>query len=91
MRDWLQADRQPQRCAHSAPATYRQKTRTFHTADEFARMTAGKVRIERALDPARDATLRRAMPSCRTPQFTVDRGGVANSVTWVGTRRAPFV
>ena len=40
--------------------TYPQKTRTFHSADEFARLTGGKVRIERTLDPQQHAALRQA-------------------------------
>ena len=30
------------------PKTYWQKTRTFHTAEEFARITKGKVKIQRS-------------------------------------------
>ena len=34
----------------SSSASYRQKVRTFHTAEEFARATSGSVRIDRGID-----------------------------------------
>jgi len=68
------------------PPTYPQKTRTFHLAEEFARATAGKVRIERQLDPQQQAALRDVRLPVASTQVTVISGQSA-SVTWVGTRQ----
>jgi hypothetical protein len=67
----------------AAPATYRQKIRTFHTADEFKRM-AGGVRLHRTVDPSAELTLRRAVSNFPIPQFTVI-AAESNFVTWLGT------
>ena len=71
----------------AAPPTYGQKIRTFHSAEEFARMTGGKVRIERRLDPA----ARGAAPDRRAAAQHPGHGHHVQSpaVTWVGTGRAP--
>lgn len=64
-------------------ATYRQKTTTFHTAAEFARMTAGKVRIERRFDP--DVMARElpwALPLAVGDPTVLAR---ASTGTWIGT------
>jgi hypothetical protein len=73
--------------AHGQPAgTYPQKTRTSHTPQEFARMTAGKVSVRRQLDPAKHAALRQAVMRWPTTQFTVIHVE-SPSVTWVGTKQ----
>jgi hypothetical protein len=69
--------------AAAAPATYRQKIRTFHTADEFKRLAPG-VRLHRTVDPSNELTLRRVVPSFPISQFTVI-AAESNSVTWIGT------
>jgi hypothetical protein len=69
----------------SGPATYRQKTRTFHTAEEFARVTSGRVQIDRRLDPAQELALHRAYVQLPNPQVTVIKPGPASTV-WIGTR-----
>jgi hypothetical protein len=66
--------------------TYPQKTRTVHSAEEFARATAGKVRIERQLDPKLHAALRDLVLPVPGTQVTVI-SLQSPSVTWVGTRR----
>ncbi len=66
--------------------TYPQKTRTFHSAEEFARATGGKVRIERTLDPQQHAALRQALTQVPSTEFTVI-GVQSPSVTWIGTRQ----
>ncbi len=68
------------------PQTYPQKTRTFHSADDFARMSGGKVRIERQLDPQREMALRRTLTPLPTSELTVINVQTP-SVTWVGTRQ----
>lgn len=76
----------PQPTAPSMPATsstYRQKSRTFHTADEFKRLAPG-VRLHRTVDPSAEVTLRRAISSFPISQFTVIVAE-SNSVTWIGT------
>ena len=66
--------------------TYPQKTRTFHSAEEFARATGGKVRIERTLDPQQQAALRQALTQVPSTEFTVI-GVQSPAVTWIGTRQ----
>jgi hypothetical protein len=67
------------------PETYPQKTRSFHTADEFARLTNGKVRLER--DPKPDL-LGEPLAQRQTPvsPFTVV-ARESPSVTWIGTQQ----
>ena len=48
------------RAQDGAFPTYPQKVRTFHTAEEFARVTDGRVTIERRVDPAQEAALHQA-------------------------------
>ncbi len=68
------------------PETYRQKTRTFHTAEEFARATAGRVRVERQLDAQLDAALRRFPVHLPVNEFNVI-AWQSPSVLWAGTPR----
>lgn len=73
--------------AQAPPAgSYLQKMCTFHTAEEFARITGGKVNIERKLDTKRLAALRDAVVSWPNTQFTVV-ADQSPGVTWVGTRQ----
>jgi hypothetical protein len=65
---------------------YAQKTRTFHSAEDFARLSGGKVRIERQLDPQREMALRRTLTPLPTTELTVINVQTP-SVTWVGTRQ----
>jgi hypothetical protein len=69
-----------------APLTYLQKTRTFHSAEAFAKHTGGKVTVERRLDEARLATLRRTITSWPVTDVTV-LGPESPSSLWVGTKR----
>jgi hypothetical protein len=69
--------------------SYLQKTRTFHSADEFARLTGGKVTVIRRLDPNQEAAIRETGVPLPAREFTV----IANApnfeppqVTWIGTR-----
>src|SRR5687767_6437133 len=64
--------------------TYRQKVRTFHTAEEFARLTAGKVSIDRRVDSAQEAALQRAYVNLPHPSVTVIKP--SPSGIWIGTR-----
>ncbi len=61
-----------------------QKTRTFHTADDFARVTGGRVRIQRELDPLLDGALRRLPIRLPVAEFTVI-AVESPSITWIGT------
>jgi len=71
--------------AQGQPSTiYRQKTRTFHTADEFARTRAGRVQIQRRVDPQEETALRQLPLRLPVSQFTVI-GIESPSVTWVGS------
>jgi hypothetical protein len=65
--------------------TYRQKVRTVHTAEEFARVTSGKVQIDRRVDPAQEAALHRAYVQLPHTSVTVIKASAASGV-WIGTR-----
>ena len=66
-------------------AVYAQKVRTFHTAEEFARLTGGRVRVERAVDPQRHASLRQLPVRWPVTDFTVV-AAESPEVIWAGTR-----
>ena len=68
------------------PRTDLQKTRTFHSAEAFAKQTGGKLTVERRLDEARLATLRRTITSWPVTEVTV-LGPESPSGLWVGTKR----
>src|SRR5687768_12746462 len=73
-------------CARAQPAeTYLQKMRTVHSAEDFGRMTGGKVRIEKGLDREKLAALRETVIRWPTTSFTV-LAVQSPDVTWVGTR-----
>src|SRR5213075_615444 len=72
-------------CAHAQPATtYKQKLRSFHTPQEFQQITAGKVQIQRNVDPQRQIALRLQVMSWPTIDFTII-AVESPAVTWVGT------
>ncbi len=64
-------------------SVYRQKSRTFHDAADFARMTGGRIRIARRLDPDAAVAFRLAAPPLPNADFTVVAG--TPKVTWAGT------
>jgi hypothetical protein len=66
-------------------ATYPQKVRTFHTAEEFARVTAGKVAIDRRINSAQEAALHRSNVQLPHTPATVLKASPASEI-WVGTR-----
>jgi hypothetical protein len=66
------------------PGTYRQKTRTFHSTEEFARTRAGQVQIQRQVDAQQEAALRQLPLRLPVTQFTVI-GIESRSVTWIGS------
>jgi hypothetical protein len=68
--------------APQAPATYPQKVRTFHTAAEFAGLTAGRVRLHRDAP----AVLLRGIDG-QLPVLPVTVAAAQSpTVTWLGTR-----
>jgi hypothetical protein len=69
----------------NAGATYRQKVRTFHTAEEFARVTAGKVDIDRRIDAVQQAALHSAYVQLPHTSVTVIKAAPGSGV-WIGTR-----
>ncbi len=72
--------------AQAPENTYRQKIRTFHTADEFGRQAGAKVRIERRLDTVRLQEL--LLRGTHLPQTDVTVTAVESpSAMWIGTRR----
>src|SRR5882672_1714563 len=73
--------------AHAQPATtYQQKIRTIHTPKEFEQSTAGKVQIQRNLDPQQQLALRLAIMRWPTTDFTVI-AVQSPAITWVGTKQ----
>ena len=66
-----------------SPGTYRQKTRTFHSAEEFARQTSGRVRIHRGIDAAQAAALRKAFIALPHASLTVIAAAPSSHV-WIG-------
>jgi hypothetical protein len=62
---------------------YRQKTRTFHPADEFARSTAGRVQVQRTSNAQLEREVLESGPLPST-QFTVT-ARQSPSVIWIGT------
>src|SRR5215212_2516611 len=73
-------------CVHAQPAnTYLQKLRTVHSAKEFEQITAGKVQIQRNLDPQQQIALRLAIMRWPNTDFTVI-AVQSPAVTWVGTK-----
>ena len=65
--------------------SYRQKVRTFHTAEEFARVTAGKVEIDRRIDPEQETALHKASVPLPHAHITVIKAAPGSAV-WIGTR-----
>jgi hypothetical protein len=65
---------------------YPQKSRTIHTAADFARMTGGSVRLQRELDPQQLTALRQRPMQLPTLDVTVITAQ-SPAVTWVGTRQ----
>ena len=67
-------------------ATYPQKTRSFHSADEFGRLTQGRVRVERDVDQSTLAAIRAAGVSLPVAEVTV-LAEESNAIVWIGTER----
>jgi hypothetical protein len=65
-------------------STYKQKIRTFHTADEFARLTGGKVAIHRTVDVPQEMALRRAAGQLPVNDLTAI-ANESDSITWAGS------
>jgi hypothetical protein len=65
---------------------YGQKTRTFHTAEDFARTTGGKVEIHRNIDPRQEALVREWPIHLPVNRFTVI-AVTPPDVTWIGTKQ----
>ncbi|MGH9311518.1 MAG: hypothetical protein ACRD1U_19220 [Vicinamibacterales bacterium] len=65
---------------------YRQKVRTHHSAEEFARLTSGRVQVRRQLDPGQHARLLQRLtvplPSQRLTVINAD----SSSAMWIGTQ-----
>jgi hypothetical protein len=72
--------------AAEARQTYAQKIRTFHSAEEFAKLTGGRVRVGRAIDGGRLALMRRTVVDWPQIDVTV-LGPESASGVWVGTQR----
>src|SRR5690348_739575 len=68
------------------PQTYLQKTRTFHSAEAFAKETGGKLTVERRLDEARLTVIRGMVTGWPVTDVTV-LGPETPSGLWVGTKR----
>ena len=64
---------------------YRQKIRTFHTAEDFARATGGRVQVRRGVDQSQDAAAHKAFAPLPHAEITVVQPG-AGDVVWIGMR-----
>lgn len=71
------------------PGSYRQKVRTFHTVEQFNRLTNGTLRLERSLSPRLDTALRHAPVGLPVAEFTA-AAEESPSVIWVATRQGAF-
>jgi hypothetical protein len=67
------------------PGEYRQKIRTFYTPEEFSRATAGRVSMDRVLDPTQERALWRAGVQLPDTRLTVIKTAPGSEI-WVGTR-----
>jgi len=67
-----------------APATYRQKTRTFHSAAEFAQRISGRVRIQHMVDREAAETLRRFAVRLPVEELTIV-AAASPAIIWAGT------
>ncbi len=66
-------------------STYLQKTRSFHTTEEFTRITGGKAALQRNLDPRQETMLRQSAP---LPVSSLTVIAVESpSTTWIGTEQ----
>jgi PTS system cellobiose-specific IIC component len=72
--------------AQNEPPAYRQKSRTFHTADEFSKETQGRVTLQRSVDPQRRGEILERVRRLPLTEFTVV-AAQPPGVTWIGTRR----
>jgi len=66
------------------PATYLQKSRTFHTRSDFQQRTGGKVRIQQQNSPQEEIRIRRLPVHLPFSEFTVV-AVESPSVTWIGS------
>jgi hypothetical protein len=66
------------------PATYLQKSRTFHTQSDFQQRTGGKVRIQQQNSPQEEMRIRRLPVHLPFSEFTVV-AVESPSVTWIGS------
>ncbi len=64
--------------------SYLQKVRTFHPAEEFARLTKGRVRLNRAARPPRVTMINRVAPD---GDITVIAEEPATGKVWIGMKR----
>ena len=67
-------------------SAYGQKMRSFHTADEFSRLTAGTVAIRRQADPLRRREILESGVPLPTTRFTVIHTQ-SPAITWIGTEQ----
>ena len=74
--------------AQDTRGTYRQKTRTFHTSDEFGKLTSGRVEIRRAVDAQLHRELLESGPLPGT-HFSVTAQQTPR-LAWIGTSEGAF-
>jgi hypothetical protein len=73
--------------AQDPPAgSFRQKVRTFHTAEEFARAAAGRVQIDRGVDATARAAVQNAFVPLPDTGITVVKAAPSSEI-WIGTRQ----
>ncbi len=70
----------------TAPGSYRQKVRTFHTPADFTRATSSRVQIERGIDAAQQAAVHKAYTPLPHTEVTVITAAPSSEI-WIGTRQ----
>ena len=72
--------------AQDPSGSYRQKIRTFHTAEEFARATSGRVTIDRGIDATVQAAVQKAFTPLPDTDITVVKAAPSSEI-WIGSRQ----
>ena len=73
----------------AAAASYRQKQRSFHSAEQFTRLTNGSARVQRSTAPRLEAVLRRVPVPLPSAEFTA-AAEESPAIIWVATRQGAF-
>jgi hypothetical protein len=70
-------------------SSYGQKARTFHSAEEFKRLTNGTVRLQRSMSPRLNTALQLVSVRLPVADFTA-AAEESSTIIWVATRQGAF-